>query len=153
MNSTIITYHRPHKQIKFKFKQKCNNFRSSRHYSESTYRDTARETRDRSDRSRSRGTGGGGGGSGATDHYNREERLKFSNLPNSGIKLENIYSASSRSARPRKSPETANEPANETSKRNYYDERYGTSRDRDRDRSDRDRSDRDGRDRDHRSRH
>ncbi|KAG4069465.1 hypothetical protein HA402_001764 [Bradysia odoriphaga] len=96
---------------------------SSRHYSESTYRDTARETRDRS---RSRERGAGGGGSGATDHYNREE------------------STSSRSARPRKSPEAANEPTNETSKRSYYDERY-----RDRDRSDRDRD----RDRDHRSRH
>lgn len=59
-----------------------------------------------------------------------------------------IFSASSRSARPRKSPEAANEPANETSKRNYYEERYRSS-DRDRDRSDRDRD----RDRDHRSRH
>jgi len=48
------------------------NFSSSRHYSESTYRDTARETRDRS---RSRERGAGGGGSGATDHYNREERF------------------------------------------------------------------------------
>lgn len=51
-------------------KWKLIYFSSSRHYSESTYREAARETRDRS-----RSRGAGGGGSGATDHYNREERF------------------------------------------------------------------------------
>lgn len=72
---------------------------------------------------------------------------KFSSIE-TNQKIPNNFSASSRSARPRKSPEAA-EPTNDTSKRNnYYDERYRSS-DRDRDRSDRDRD----RDRDHRSRH
>lgn len=78
---------------------------------------------------------------GLTSFFN----CKFSSIK----KPPDNFSASSRSARPRKSPEAANEPTNDTSKRNnYYDERYRSS-DRDRDRSDRDRD----RDRDHRSRH
>lgn len=54
------------------------------------------------------------------------------------------FYSNSRSTRPRnKSPESAVDPNNDNSKRNYYDDRYRSS-DRDRDRD---------RERDHRSRH
>lgn len=57
-----------------------------------------------------------------------------------------FFYSNSRSARPRnKSPDGTGEQINETSKRNYYEERYRSSdRDRDRDRE---------REREHRSRH
>lgn len=59
-----------------------------------------------------------------------------------------LFHSNSRSARPRnKSPDGAGDQISETSKRNYYEERYRSSdRDRDREHRDRDRGE-------HRSRH